>query len=843
MQTHPPSIGNNVKLNPLDIAVDSLAYKNNFISLKAAEPSLGLPSGYTLTQKNSVHYFPVFAIANSYLESRKFTGSDNLTFVNKNLGYNTQNPTFNIDISGTFHALSAYIENLSANYIIPASGSNTLTFNYEKVNFNTNVYFNNDTFVKNITSNNLFTEFLSANEKITTTIYEIYQLTGAYVDHDVIIAGNLTATNVFAVSSIITPFLSAASAYFVSLTAINATITNNLSVGGNVYANKIYGKIDIDPFSQLYYNNNNQLSINPNQDYVFAVRPSDEYSTDDINMPRTLNGDWWSNYNQILEDVNVSKPYFKNLQPVFDYIYKNGILGNSLTIYIDEDIIEGELKINGEYPYATTPYDNSGSYAGCTTKGNLSAGFYSTEWLGSNYPNLTAAGIFGGDFLWGYDNNVDMKGTFSYVDIPPIKFQNINIYGRYEIGSITRNDGFKYYSLSGRRFTDPPKKISFRTYVCSEPRLAYGTFTNQVSTWKSVKTKNSIQGRSVSFKHDTNLSLNNLCFEFNTNSNDYTGLLFYDGQTRISNVTISLLGNGVYTYGALNLNSPNCYFHVCGTPLGDPSVFNPTNWNNWSYSGYNYGTPNYYPGYGIAIVGNPNASEPTIVSYGANGGYTGLINVNNGAFFDLTDYDIARKIGRYSYLQSSIILDGRYNAYCYYQIGDNARIQGTEHLFTTNNLDISTKNLNANNTSFTTPSYNLQLFDNLENKINFKYINFAGSFSTLNIKYYGYTIWTFKSTEGLVTNYRNSYLNLYKGNSLDYYYTFNNISKTINLSNSLASIGHLNKLSPNGNYNSDYIINYVGISDLYKYDERFKFISPFDNTKTYTLNFYTSSVR
>jgi hypothetical protein len=109
--------------------------KNGFINLKSAEPSLGLPTGYTLTQTNSVYYFPVFGIVDSHLNSRKYTGLDNLTFVNKNLGYNTINPTYNIDIYGTFHALSAYIENLSASLIVPASGSNTLTFSPEKVIF------------------------------------------------------------------------------------------------------------------------------------------------------------------------------------------------------------------------------------------------------------------------------------------------------------------------------------------------------------------------------------------------------------------------------------------------------------------------------------------------------------------------------------------------------------------------------------------------------------------------------------------------------------------------------------------------------------------------------------
>ena len=849
MQTHPPSIGNNVKLNPLAIANDSIAYKNNFISLNNVEPSLGLPTGYTLTQKNSVYYFPVFANTPSYLNSRKCSGFDNLVFVNKNLGYKTSNPTYNVDISGSFHTLSAYIERLSATYIVPASGTKLLSFNCETLNFNTNVNLNAVTYTTYITAKSLYVQDLYAdNQYIGTKQYNVYSLTGVNVQNNVLIGGSITSTNVFANSSVITPYLSANFGLFTSLTSNSATITNNLSVGKNLYANKIYGKINIDPLSQLYYNDKNQLSINPNQNYYFAVRPSDPYSTDSIEINRTTDGDWWNDYGNIIEDSGVSKPYFKNLQPVFEYVYKNGIIGKNLVIYIDEDIIEGELKINGTYPYATTPYDDSGLYSGCTTSGNLTAGFYSTEWLSANYPSLTAAGILGGNFLWGYDNNANMNGKFSYIDVPPLKFNGINVYARYEIGSLTREDGRIYYSASGRRFTDPPRKISFRTYVCFNPRLPYGTFTNKVSTWNTVGTQSIVQGRPVSFKNDTNLSLYNLCFEFNTNSNDSSALLFYEGNTRIMNTTVSLLGNGVYTYGALNVNSSDCYCQIAGTYLADPTVFTSDFWNNWltndwSYNGYKFDSPNYYPGYGLAIVGNPKDSSPTIVNFGINTGYTGLLNSNNNAFLDLQDYLLARKVGRYCSLQASLILDGKFNASALYQLGDNARIQGTEEIFKTSNLAISSRNIKSNNSSlYITPTYKLEIFDDPFNKINFRYINFKGSFSTLDINYNGFTNWTFKPSEGISTNYINTYLNIYNGNLFDDYYTFDPVSKKIDLTNSLISVGHLNKIATT-TYNTESVMSYVGISDLINYKEPYTLASPFDNNKTYTLNFYTSSKR
>jgi hypothetical protein len=838
MQTHPPTISNNVKLKPLQAAVNSTAYNYGFLNLSEAEPSLGIPSNYTITQPNTAYYFPVFAVASNYLDSRKFTGYDNLVFVNNNLGYNNRYPIFNIDINGTFHALSAYIERLSAELIVPANGNNTLNFNnYGKVVFDTDVYFNNKTFAKEITASTIFTDFLSAKKEISTTIYTIYYLTGAYVTNNVVISGSLTATNVFASQSIITPFLSASSALFLSLTSNNTTITDVLSVQNDIYAKKIYGQIDYDPFCEIYYNEKNQLSINPNRNYVFAVRPSDDYSTDNINVPRTLNGDWWSDYGNIHEDRNVSKPYFKNLQPVFDYVYKNGIEGNNLTVYIDEDIIEGEIKPN----YFTS--DNSGGYAGCTVFGNLTAAFYTTEYLGSFYPHLTSAGIKGGDFIWGYDNNADIAGVFSYIDVLPLRFKSIDVHGRWDVGDLTRTNGTTYYTLSGRRFTDAPRKVSFRSYVCANPRLSFNTFTDKVSTWTTPKTKTSVQGRQVSFKHDTKMSLNNLCFEFETNSIDSTGLVFYNGQTKLSNITVALLGKGIYSYGALNLNSVDTYVHICGSQLGDPSRYTPTNWNNWVANGYNFESPTIYPGYGLAIVGNNNVTSPSLINFGNNSAYTGFINVNNGAMLDKTDYNTARKNGRNTQLNTSIILDGKYNAYALYKMGDNSRIQGSEYLFVTDNFALSSNRIVSDNLQGANiPTYNLLVFDDPKIKFNFKYIDFDGTFSILDIKYYLYTTWAFNQNQGISSNSKNSYLNIYNGDSSNQYkfeLLFN--PKYINLSFYLNSFGYLNKISTSP-WNTEFTMSYVGISDLYNYKSFYNLKSPFDNN-FYMLNYYSNSVR
>jgi len=855
MQTYPPSVGSNVKLNPLAPAIRSTAYTSGFINLKGAEPSLGLPTGYTLTFPNSVYYFPVFGISDTYRSSRRFTGKDSLILFNKNVGYNNLNPTFNVDISGNFHALSAYIPNLSALYIVPVEGSNTIYFNADYVYINSDLFVNN-AYIKNLASDSIFTNSLTAiNKTEINTIINVFQLTGAYVDHDVNIAGNLTATNVFASESVTTNFLSADSALFSTLTANYATINNTLSVGGNVYANNIHGQVDLDPFSQLFYKSNGELSIGSTQNYVLAVRPSDSYSTDNISVPRTLTGDWDDNYGTIDEESYVLRPYFKNLQAAIDYIYYNGFVGQNLTIWVDEDLIAGEDKPN----YFTV--DRSGQYAGCTYSGNITAAYYSTEWLSSNYPELVAAGMLGGDFVWAQDTTADISGVFSYLNVPPLDFKNVSIVGRYEIGTRVNSNGHAYYS-TWRPYTDNPRKISHRTYICANPALSFGQFKDttfaQLSTWNTVKTKSAVQGRQVSFSHKNNLSLSNLNFEFNTNSVDSTGLVIYDGNNfTIGNTTISLLGNGIYTYGALIIDSDSTNLHVIGNNLADPIVFSVDNWHKWNQDGYTFVDPNYFPGYGLAIVGNPNASSPTVINFGPNTAYTGLINVRNGATFDRVDYGRgSRLIGRTTALPISLILDGKFNANALYQLGNNSRITALEYIFRTTNFALSSKNLKANNLitySVPNPSYKLEIYDEVQNRVNFRYIDFAGSFSNFQVYYVGYTNWAFTTDDAISTNTFNTFFNVYNQlpnqNTDPNYIFYNKVTpKYVDMSGAIGSVGHFNYLTTSI-YNSNTTMQYVSEDDLPYVNggNAYRLDTPLDNLRidsiSYDLNFYTPSTR
>jgi hypothetical protein len=89
MSTTPPTIGDLVYLNPLERGINLEAYVDNFLNLQSAEPSLGLPPGYSTTNPVSTYFFPIFANVNSYNDSRKYTGYNSMFFNNNTLFTNS----------------------------------------------------------------------------------------------------------------------------------------------------------------------------------------------------------------------------------------------------------------------------------------------------------------------------------------------------------------------------------------------------------------------------------------------------------------------------------------------------------------------------------------------------------------------------------------------------------------------------------------------------------------------------------------------------------------------------------------------------------------------------------
>ena len=131
----PPTASGNVQLDPLDQNTNVNAYQYNFINLRKAEPSFGLPSELTYTVANSAYYFPVITAATTYADSRKFSNnSDSLVLFNDNIGIGTATPNKRLTVVGVISAtgrlyadkLPYFLED-NTYAIHPVYGNNTAT--------------------------------------------------------------------------------------------------------------------------------------------------------------------------------------------------------------------------------------------------------------------------------------------------------------------------------------------------------------------------------------------------------------------------------------------------------------------------------------------------------------------------------------------------------------------------------------------------------------------------------------------------------------------------------------------------------------------------------------------
>jgi hypothetical protein len=826
MQTKPPSVGNNVKLKPLSNDANFNPYNYGFINLTETEPSLGVPTGLDFTVPGELYYFPVFGISNSYLESRKYTGNNSLVYRNGNVGYNNTNPVYNIDINGTFRSLSAYIPTLSTDYIVAAYPNTVLEVKCNAI-FDTFTVFNSGVKFNSLTANNILTQYISAAQiHYFNTVTTTFTLSTLSINGDLNIYGTLTANNVFVNTSLSANSLSSTYLNTGSLQTNNANVNNSITTQ-NVYSTNLHGKIDIDPASlSLYYNNLNQLGFSSNREYKFAVRPSDSHSTDDITLARTYAGPWDST--NAIEDSDVLRPYFKNLKNVFDYVAGKGLAGSNLKIYIDNDIVCGEKSAG-----------DGGTYNGLTVTGNLTSAYYSKEWLNANYPALVSAGILGGEFVWANNPDIAVNGKISHITVPALKFNNVSVIGRYQIGT-TIYSGKTYYS-EYRKFNQAPRKISCRTYVCTTTALSFKQFDTNPARWNYVNTNNLVQFRPIEFNGSTTTTtkIKNICFEFNSNTYDSTALDFYNGNNILSNTTVALLGPAIYSYGALNLNSQPTKITINGDYLLDP-YFVTSTWSTsaWTIAGLQ--DPNVYPGYGLAIIGNPSTKNPTIInSY--NGSYdVGFINVKGGSTFNMEDPDyLNRNFGQKSSLKASIILDGTFNANNLFYVDNKNTIFNNEQIFSTVNFKLSSKDLNFNNTSIT-PSYVLS-FNPITTK-DFKFITFNGSFNVLNSTGVGFYNWFFTSNTGSPGPYV-SYISQNNGEG-NVYYNFKT-STVVDLVSSLNTVGKLNALVPENNISSitNNSISYLDLkTSSLKSTNTVYYIKNIYNS-LYNLSFYSASTR
>lgn len=848
--TKVPNIGDSVKLKKLtDPTLNRNAYANGFIDLASVEPSLGLPSGTTNTVPDSAYYFPIIGIDPYHANSRKFTGNDSLIFKNKNLGINNQNPVYDLDINGNLNVLSgANIQTLSAINLVPSSLSNTLSVQYPGgVNFNSDVYFNNNIFVNNAVATSLVTSYLSAlSSNITNKITVTLTLSNANVN-TLNITGNLTANNITVLNTLSSYSISASNIIANSITSNTLTINNQLSVGGDIYASNVHGYIDLDPNSILKYNGT-LLSINTSNNYTFAVRPSDSYSTDDPNVPRTLQGSFDSSTSVF--ESNFYKPFFKTLRGALNYVDNINLTGNSLYIYIDEDIVEGE----SQRPAVPNPNDNSGNYISPQSyNGNMRGAFYSTEWLTQHYPNMVTNGIKGGNFYWSSDGNI-ISGFENYITIgPEINFDNIIVQGRTEIGVSknidTNTPPLKMWTNEGKIYDTPSNKISFRTYY-NNTTASFGNFGNQNSqsiynNWIALSGMPLPRyARPLQFGSKSIVSFRNLILEFDSNAYDSSAVIVYDGgQVNLSNITIALLGTAPYAYGAICSYQSPSWVSIRGTDNQlDPYYYSSS--LTYPYRNKNSLIPNaapyYYPGH-FTVIGNPsNRNIPTMLT-------RGFLIATNGGTINHYDYGAtSRNYGYGSLLNMCSILDGNFNSDCYYYFENN-----------TTGRDVSQFLVKGNTFALSSYAYNDSFLPtpfNFNKPLNFRYFKFSSSFSKVN----------YSASSDLYTWNCNSGAN-YPGTVKHFYYPFNYNGKhnadstdpylynpssyTVNLSAFIYGT-NTNLIDTGSNYvdvTSKWILYYRPLSDpqgMANFNEYYTITSPdAAPAQDYTLGYYRTSTR
>jgi hypothetical protein len=855
MDTTPPSVSNSVKLaNLTDPNINAKAYQEGYISLPFVEPSLGIPTGNTLTEEGSAYYFPIFGISNNYFLSRKFTGNDSLILRNKRLGINTPNPQFSVDVTGTVRATNATLITLSAVNIVPSSGDSINISAPGNIAFNSNVNITGQTTLANLTAANLLTtNFNAVCAQFTNVIINTIVLTGAQINNNISITGNVSATNARVLSSITTNTLLANTISTNLLSAIVTTVTNSLSVQKDIYATNIFGKIQLDPTSPFSYNGNNQLTFNRNINYSVAVKPSDPFSTDDPAIPRTTTGQF-SAVDKSLPWTQPTfegwlKPFFKTVQGALNYATVNGLVGNGYNVFIIENIVEGERKPNN----GTTPTDESGKYHGLySIAGNLSAAFYSTEWLQLSAPALYNAGLRGGHYIWPIDKTAPAQGIYHTTNIENFNFNNINLYGLTEIGTKISNNAYVYYT-TWAVFNEPPRTISYRSYICSNPALPTGTFGTDVSAWTTLKTEAFAFNRPFVINHlpGTTVRTINLAFEFDSNAFDSTAYQIQKGSVEVINTSVAVLGNAMYTYGAVNTYDRNSFLYVRGGFSLDPYYLTPSTWNTWNNTPYGLplwgSTGQIFPGWGFAIIGNPPGKKPTNISY-AGTKDTGIFRITDGSSVRIIDYGGARNIGRWTQHLSSIIFDGQFNTPSVFYYSNNSSSTIVDSFFKTNSFALSSKNVNLNNTGVN-PTYIAEYFDAVSpaDKINMQHLRFDGSFITASIILQPFRVWTFSPTAPL--NDDNTVKNMFSINNgaatPNYVYVD---SETVNLSGSVFTLGSLNQLlgydARANQIINNQIIKVTTPNNLKNYntDGFFRLTSP-NNAQVYTLAYYASGTR
>lgn len=361
-------------------------------------------------------------------------------------------------------------------------------------------------------------------------------------------------------------------------------------------------------------NTNGELKLSPPAaaSTSVVVRPSDAGATDA-----------WVNRFNVSGEL---RPCFKTLTQASVWARQN--LTGGVTIYVDEDTIEGSDGIPGVNGGNCVGHYHSQAAvdAAFGVGSGLRAGVYVTA------PN-PAAPITGGVWWAGISSeNLSSRTT---------------IIARYLRGGA-------YTTL--RYFNDAPRAINYNVYISNENTLAVGTLGTLPSNWLNQVAWNSASNgmffvRSMAYIGASKMSLINLNFVSRTNTRDIN-VVDISGRSDVNlhNVTISMLGTGVYCYNGLRIGD-NSSVYVNHERLHSRVTNTQT-----------------YPGYGLCFVGNKSTvSRNRDTATKANH----LIQLYNKSMIRIVDYNPWKPNN--STLGTAIIVDGDFvlNGSCLFVVEDS----------------------------------------------------------------------------------------------------------------------------------------------------------------------------
>lgn len=532
-------------------------------------------------------------------------------------------------------------------------------------------------------------------------------------------------------------------AEYTAIPAVTQYEKNTNIILPDIYTNRVFGKVPIDPAqtNPVGYTPGDDLRVSRDVTLTVGIKPSDSFSTDDSTEVRALTGAW--DYDHNADELEVVRPFFRSLYGVTDYINKSGLsFGTALNILVYEDIA-GNVDVPNKSPWPaghprhnpspTVPTDQSGTLSTGTLNSGQSrlpqrfgtagqiADFFTTEWLGANYPALTAAGLRGGIYCWKEYGSISnpqnaLAAQTSWHQLPivyrilrNINYLNINIQGLFDIKPDIGNaaptppanynlPGNQYlqYFIKDKPFNKPTPKLLARVYVCRDRLKRYyepgkttnnnglgyfGTGNGDPSLFLTNTIKRDTNGwwrhervHAVQFQLRQNCQLNfkNITFEVESNASDGTGPLWTYGNITLSNTTLvnrgSVLyhhwGTFMYDEGYIGIPAADNFYN--GEYQIDPYFLTPTTWNTDVWKNVKGATSKaYMPGFALACVGNmPYTTSAGVTShpYPPTNGYT-LFRDQSEQISKSTYIDKEasfRSFGRNAHHNSSLIIDGHF---------------------------------------------------------------------------------------------------------------------------------------------------------------------------------------